>query len=255
MITFRLNGCALDGTVNNGINELITVPLNPGEIQSQDVKGYIDINRAITSRVIPSINMRFHTSFSLNVAEDNQIILINKNEEIPLTAGMYNMAQINETIQTLGLKPLLSLLDQIDFVANKVNVKNLEKILQNKDKLVKLIQEGRIEASNEQISKLTSLENNTYSNMHKFFLVWNKPQEANSEENHPSDYNLTSVLPLEVINQIFSYIPLTGEESIQAHIRAAAEENNNIEQVESGLILTEDCTITGNINFGTDHNA
>jgi hypothetical protein len=81
--------------------------------------------------------------------------------------------------------------------------------------LVDYIHKGKIEANEEQISKLNTLEADTYANMHKMFLIWKEEQFDNIANDMNNGASLAS-LPGELISIIFSYIPLTGEDSIQS---------------------------------------
>ncbi|MCC2646470.1 MAG: hypothetical protein K0R02_535 [Rickettsiaceae bacterium] len=250
MITFKTIGCDILIATVDGVSVITTTNINPtlqGWSAISLESGTVTFSAPLNGPNIPnSINMMnisgngsftstnpysthcYEGPISFNISEGHSIMLLNGGKEIHLGTGIYSFELISEIIKTGGLKPLLSLLDNIDFAANKVNVKNLEKVLTNKEKLTKAIQAGIIKATDEQISKLATIENDTYTNLHKLYLVWNYEQSGNVDNNNnSSSFNIT-MLPKELQKMIFSYIPLTGKNSIRADLSGELVEENPI---------------------------
>jgi hypothetical protein len=285
MINFKTIGCDIIVTILDGVRVITTTPRNPPlhgmsaiSLESGTTLTFnLPVNGPNTPKSISMMDISGNGSFtptnpnsthfydgpiSFNISEGHSIMLINAGIEIPLATGIYSFELINDIIKTGGLKPLLSLLDNFDFAANKVNVKNLEKVLTNKEKLTKAIQAGIIKATDEQISKLATIENDTFTNLHKLYLVWNNERVVDVNNNYSANYNIT-MLPKEIQKMIFSYIPLTGKNSIRADLSRELIEETPITAQEpysteiDGVSNNQDSNVTvhgANPNFDVDHN-
>ncbi|MDF2964950.1 MAG: hypothetical protein K0Q51_338 [Rickettsiaceae bacterium] len=216
MTIIKFSGCDLSSVAINGINNISTIPSNPGGQLITLSNNTITMQHLLNvNRIQGGVKINFQKSISLNIAEGHKIIVEKNDKDYELARGVYSEEDINKIVHIADLKPLIPLLDKIDFGSNKVNIKSLEKILINKKDLVDYIHKGKIEANEEQISKLNTLEADTYANMHKMFLIWKEAQFDNIANDMNNGASLAS-LPGELISIIFSYIPLTGEDSIQS---------------------------------------
>lgn len=151
--------------------------------------------------------MTLKSPFELIINEGHSLELMIGRRSIVLKTGVYS----TDDIKYIVVEDLLTLLDAIDFTQNKVNVKNLNELLNLKEPLKELIGTTKIDVSEEQISKIIHLESNTLNNMQKFCLIWDEAKKTEAEY-HASQ--LISLAP-ELKNKIFSYIPLVGEGSIK----------------------------------------